>query len=143
MIPRALMYNVVVAGISAAALAIAAQGAIAETASSGRAPAILVPDCLLTGSQRSDAPVDVRFVTASDASVDLSSLRVWVHQFNGWLDVTDMLLRHPQVRVGGWGIHFEGGVLPAGEHQVRVSFHDLKGRTADETRTIRIAQVAG
>lgn len=145
MITRTLKSNIVLAGISAAALLIAARGAIAETASGGpaRAPAIVVPDCLLTGSQRSDAPVDVRFVTASDASVDLSSLRVWVHQFSGWVDVTDMLLRHPQVRVGGSGIHFEGGVLPAGEHQVRVSFHDLKGRAVDETRTIRIAQVAG
>ncbi len=123
------------------ALLMGGHGAIAQPASGSppRGPGIVVPERLLTGVIRSDAPIDVRFVTAPDAAVDLASLRVWVRQFNGWLDVTDMLLRTPGAQVGGWGIHLDGGLLPAGEHEVRVSFRDMKGRAVEETKTIRIA----
>ena len=115
--------------------------AAADTAStgSGRGPGIVVPDRLLSGRQGPDAPIEVRFVTAPDAAVDLASLRIWVLHSDGWVDMTGLLLRWPGVRVGGWGIHIDGGLLPAGEHQVRVSFHDVKGRAVDETKTIRIA----
>ena len=145
MISRSHRSNFILAGISAAVLLVAAHGAIAEAVSGGpaRGPAIVVPDCLLTGSQLPEAPIDVRFVTAPGTSVDLASLRIWVHQFSGWVDVTDMLLRHPGVRVGRSGIHLDGGVLPAGQHEVRLSFHDTKGQAVDETKTIRIAQFGG
>ena|SRR5579863_5598096 len=119
--------------------------AVARTDSSGSAdsPAIVLPDYLFSGSQRSDAPIDVQFVTASDTSVDLRSLHVWVHKMIGWIDVTERLLSHPQVHIGGWGIHLDAGVLPAGEHLVRLSFHDMKGRAVDAIETIRIAQAGG
>jgi hypothetical protein len=125
-----------------AALFIAAHDAKAQTQVSGVAggPAIVVPDGLLTGRQPADMPIDIRFVTAPDTAVDLSSLHVWVHKFIGWVEVTQGLLTHPHVQVHRWGIHLEGGVLPAGEHEVRVSFHDLKGRVVDATETIRILQ---
>jgi len=60
-----------------------------------------------------------------------------------WIDVTDMLLRHPRVRIGGWGIHLDGGVLPVGAHQVRLSFRDTKGRAVEATETIQIMQAGG
>jgi hypothetical protein len=81
-------------------------------------------------------------VTAPDTKVDLGSLHVWVHKFVGWVDVTQRLLSHPQVRVGVWGIHLDGGVLPVGEHLVRVSFQDMRGRAVDAIRSIRIADAS-
>jgi hypothetical protein len=133
------------AALVAAALLVAGHGASARTESGGStgSPAIVVPECLLTGSQRPDAPIDVKFVTAPDAAVDLASLHIWVHRFIGWVDVTDRLMTHPHVRVSGWGIHFDGGVLAAGEHQVRLLFHDMKGRVAEATEIIRIAAGGG
>ena len=101
-------------------------------------PTIVLPDSLVGGGQSVDAPIDVRFVTAADTQVDLGSLHVWVHKFIGWIDVTQRLLQHPQVRVGVWGIHLDGGVLPAGEHLVRLSLQDMKGRATEAIRTIRI-----
>lgn len=115
-----------------------AHTAHAQTETGG--PAIVVPDGLLAGGQRSDAPIDVRFVTAPDTPVDIGSLHIWVHKFVGWVDITDRLLRHPQVHVSSWGIHLEGGVVPAGEHLVRLALHDVKGRIAETTETIRIVQ---
>ena len=105
-------------------------------------PAIILPDALLGSGQSADAPIDVRFVTEAGTQVDLGSVHVWVHKFIGWIDVTERLLRHPQVRFGVWGIHLEGGVLPAGEHLVRLSLHDMKGRAAEAIQTIRIAEYA-
>lgn len=133
------------AALLVAALLVAGHAASARTDSDGSTgnPEIVVPECLLTGSQRLDAPVDVKFVTAPDATVDLASLHIWVHRFTGWVDVTDRLMAHPHVRVSGWGIHFDGGVLPAGEHQVRLLFHDMKGRVAEATEIIRIAAGGG
>jgi hypothetical protein len=87
--------------------------------------AAALPDHLLTGSQREDAPIGVKFVTAPDTAVDLSTLR-----------------RLPGASVGGWGIHLDGGILPAGEHQIRVAFHALKGRAIEVIETIRITQAA-
>ena len=127
------------AALLVAALLVAGHAASARTESDAGSPSIVVPECLLTGSQRPDAPVDVTFVTAPDAAVDLASLHIWVHKFIGWVDVTERLMTHPHVRVSGWGIHFDGGVLPAGEHQVRLLFHDMKGRVAEATEIIRIA----
>ncbi len=105
-------------------------------------PAIILPHGLAGGGQSADAPIDVRFVTEADTQVDLGSLHVWVHKFIGWIGVTERLLQHPQVRFGVWGIHLEGGVLPAGEHLVRLSLHDMKGRAAEAIQTIRIAEYA-
>jgi hypothetical protein len=123
-----------------AAPLIISHGAVAQTPARGAAegPAIELPNGLLTGGQRADAPIDIRFVTAPDAAVDLPSLRVWVHKLIGWIDVTDQLLTHPHVHVDKAGIHLDGGVLPAGDHEVRLSFHDLKGRVVDAMGTIRI-----
>jgi hypothetical protein len=134
-----------VTAVLIAALFCAAHAAIAQTDSNGPAgsPAIVLPDRLLSGSQGPDAPIDIRFVTAPDTTVDLSSLHVWVHKLIGWVEVTDQLLTHPQVRINRWGIHIDGGVLPVGDHQVRLSFHDMKGRVLDATETIRIILRAG
>lgn len=92
--------------------------------------------------QSADAPIDVRFVTEADTHVDLGSLHVWAHKFVGRIDVTQRLLQHPRARVGVWGIHLDGGVLPAGEHLVRLSLHDMNGRAVEAIQTIRIADYA-
>ncbi len=125
------------AALPVLALILTGHAAVASTDSVG--PAIVLPDCLKNGSQLANTPIDVSFVTAPDTPVDLSSLHVWIHKFIGWVDVTDRLRQHPNVRVSGWGIHLDGGILPVGEHLVRVSFRDMKGRIAEATQTIRIA----
>jgi hypothetical protein len=132
--------STILAVIPVAAIFLAAHAARAQTNANGPAgsPTILLPDRLRTGSQQADAPIDIRFVTAPDTAVDLSSLHIWVRKTLGWIDVTDRLRTNPQVHVNVWGIHLDGGVLPVGEHQVRLAFHDMKGRAADATQTIRI-----
>lgn len=57
--------------------------------------------------------------------------------------MTETLLSHPHVQIGGWGIHLDPGVPPAGEHLVRLSFQDMKGRSVEAIETIRIAQADG
>ena len=79
-------------------------------------------------------------MTAPDTVVDLPSLQIWLHQSLGWIDVTDRLPRHPQLHVDASDIHLDGGVLPVGEHEVRLMFHDMKGRAVDVTETNRILQ---
>lgn len=130
-----------ITGISALLIAHVAN-ARTEAGDLGGGPAIIVPDALVGGGQSADAPIDVRFVTEAGTQVDLGSLHVWVHKFIGWIDVTERLLRHPQVRYGVWGIHLDGGVLPAGEHLVRLSLHDMKGRAVEAIETIRIGDFA-
>lgn len=130
-----------ITGIGALLIAHAAH-ARTEAGNLDGAPAIILPDELVGSVQSADAPIDVRFVTEADTQVDLGSLHVWVHKFIGWIDVTERLLKHPQVRVGIWGIHLNGGVLPAGEHLVRLSLHDMKGRAVEAIQTIRIAEYA-
>ena len=131
------------AALVVVALSVSVHAAVARTdvSNSAGGPAIVLPDGLLTGSQREDAPIDVKFVTAPDTSVDLGSLHIWVHKFLGWIDVTNRLAHHPRAYVGGWGIHLDAGVLPAGEHQIRVAFHDMQGRAVEAIETIRIAEV--
>jgi hypothetical protein len=128
------------ASVLLAAILVVAHAAIAQADPNGPpgSPAIVLPDGLSTAGQRADAPIDIRFVTAPDAAVDLTSLHVWVRKLPGWIEVTDSLLRHPQVHVNESGIHFDAGVLPVGDHEVRLSFHDMKGRILDATGTIRL-----
>ena len=135
---RKLCRVVTVALFAALLVGVRAIIAQAEPSASVGSPTIVLPDGLRTSGQRADAPIDILFVTAPDTSVDLTSLHVWVHKLTGWIDVTNSLLSHPQVHVSGLGIHLDAGVLPAGEHQVRLSFHDLKGRVLDATEIIRL-----
>jgi hypothetical protein len=143
MTTRTRIISSIRAAVHAAALMVTAHTAMAQTVSSGPpgSPAIVLPGSLLSGTQPADAPIDIKFVTTPDTAVDLTSLHIWVHQMVGWVEVTERLLRLPQVHVSGWGIHLEGGVLPPGEHEVRLSFQDLKGRVVDATRTIRILRI--
>lgn len=129
-----------------AVLLCAMHTAIARTDPDGLpgAPTIVLPDRLINGGQTEDAPIDVRFVTEQDAPVDLGSLRIWVRRFIGWVDITGRLQHSPKAHIGLSGVHLEGGLLPAGEHVIRVAFHDTKGRLFDTTETIRImAQTGG
>ena len=122
-------------------LLIAAHPTFAHTYSSGSpgGPAVVLPDCLLAGGQPANTPIDIAFVTAPDTSVDLASLHVWVHTpLFGWVDATSRLLSQPQVYINPHGMHLDGGMLPPGEHRVRISFRDHRGRTVDATETIRI-----
>ena len=137
--------GVIQAALVAAALLFTAHASLARTDSGGSqgSPAIVLPDRLLSGGQTEDAPIDVRFVTDPDTSVDLGSLRIWVRKFFGWVDVTGRLLRSPKAQIGLWGVHLEGGLLPAGEHEIRVAFRDTKGRLFDATETFRIIAQAG
>lgn len=132
--------GVIQAALVMVALLLSMQMAVARTdANTAQAtPAIALPDRLVNGGQTEDAPIDVRFLTEADTSVDLGSLRIWVHKFFGWVDVTGRLLRSPKAQIGLWGVHLEGGLLPAGEHEIRVAFRDTKGRLFDATERIRI-----
>jgi hypothetical protein len=124
----------------AVGLLVAAPVASAHTYSSGLpgGPAIVLPNCLLAGGEPANAPIDITFVTAPDTSVDLASLHVWVHTLLGWVDATNRLLSRPGVHVTAHSIHLDGGVLPAGKHQVRISFHDQRGQIVEATGTILI-----
>lgn len=128
-----------------AVLLFAMSAAVARTDPDGlpRGPAIVLPDRLIKGGQTEDAPIDVRFVTEQDTSVDLDSLRIWVRKFIGWVDITGRLQRSPKAQIGLWGVHLDGGLLPAGEHVIRVAFRDTKGRLFDATETIRIVAQPG
>ena len=132
--------RVIQAALVVAALLFTMHTASARTDAGGSqsSPAIVLPDRLVTGGQTEDTPIDVRFVTEADTSVDLGSLRIWVHKFFGWVDVTGRLLRSPKAQIGLWGVHLDGGLLPAGEHEIRVAFRDTKGRLFDATQTFRI-----
>lgn len=133
------------ASLLVAALLLPMRAAFAQPDSVGArsSPAIVLPDRLVNGGQTEDAPIDVQFVTEADTSVDLGSLRIWVHKFFGWVDITGRLQHSPKAQIGLWGVHLEGGLLPAGEHVIRVAFRDTKGRLFDATETIRIAAQAG
>ena len=133
------------ASLVAAALLLAIQTARAQPDSgvAQSSPTLVLPDRLVNGGQTEDKPLDVRFVTDPDTSVDLGSLRIWVRKFFGWVDVTGRLLHSPKAQIGLWGVHLEGGLLPAGEHEVRVAFRDTKGRLFDATETFRIIAQAG
>src|SRR6266567_6369247 len=102
----------ILTAVPAVALLLGTPAAIAGPGSDGAvsSPEIVLPESLLTG-QPTDAPIDVKFVTSPDTSVNLASLRIWLREFIGWVDVTEQLLRHPRVRVSGRGIHLDGGVL--------------------------------
>lgn len=136
---RRIIAVIAVIGSLMIALTVSAR---AEAAKPDGRPAIILADALVGSVQGADAPIEVRFVTEADTQVDLGSLHVWVHRFVGWIDVTQRLLRHPRVRVGVWGIHLDGGVLPAGEHLVRLSLQDMKERAVEAIQTIRIADNA-
>lgn len=136
---RRIIAVIAVIGSLMIALTVSAR---AEAAKPDGRPAIILADALVGSVQGADAPIEVRFVTEADRQVDLGSLHVWVHRFVGWIDVTQRLLRHPLLRVGVWGIHLDGGVLPAGEHLVRLSLQDMKGRVVEAIQTIRIADNA-
>ena len=137
--------GVIRAALVVAAMLFTVHAAVARTDFGGSqdGPAIVLPDRLVGGGQTEDAPIDVRFLTGADTSVDLGSLRIWVHKFFGWVDVTGRLLRSPKAQIGLWGVHLEGGLLPAGEHEIRVAFRDTKGRLFDATETIRIVAQGG
>lgn len=134
--------NIVSAAVALAALMFGAPVAVAQTYSSGPpgSPSIVLPDRLVSSGQQADAAIDIKFVTTPDTTVDLTSLHIWWHRALGWMDVTDRLRSHPQVHVSLSGIHLDAGVLPAGAHEVRLIFHDMKGRILDATETIRILE---
>src|SRR5579859_6861730 len=120
----------VIAAIGSLMIALTASERTEAANPDGR-PAIILPDVLVGNVQGADAPIDVRFVTEADTQVDLGTLHVRAHKFVGWIDITQRLLEHPRARVGVWGIHLDGGVLPAGQHLVRLSLHDMKGRAVE------------
>lgn len=132
--------NIVSAAVPLAVLLLTAPVAEAQTCCSGPpgSPSIELPRRLVTSGQQADTPIDIKFVTTPDTTVNLASLHIWLHRALGWIDVTDRLRSHPRVHVNGSGIHLDGGVLPAGAHEVRLIFQDLKGRTLDATETIHI-----
>jgi hypothetical protein len=104
-------------------------------------PVVVLPDRLPHGGLPEDAPIDITFATASDTSVDLSSVRVWVHKFFGWIDTTNKLRSDVRVHISALGIHLDSGMLPAGEYEVRVSVRDMKGRLVEATGIVRVLRV--
>jgi len=108
-------------------------------------PVVVLPDRLLHGGLPETAPIDIAFVTASDTSVDLSSLRVLVHKFFGWFDMTNRLRSDARAHISARGIHLDSGMLPAGEYEVWVSLRDMKGRLVEATGIVHILslQAAG
>jgi hypothetical protein len=72
--------------------------------------------------------IDVRFVAAEGATVNVASLRILYGFLK--LDVTRRILDAPGVQVSAAGLKANGAQLPSGSHKLIIEIADNVGRTA-------------
>ena len=72
--------------------------------------------------------IEVRFVAAEGATVDVKSLRILYGFLK--LDVTRRILDAPGVQVSPAGLKANGAQLPSGSHKLIIEIADNVGRTA-------------
>jgi hypothetical protein len=72
--------------------------------------------------------IDIRFVAAEGATVNVGSLRILYGFLK--LDVTRRILDAPGVQVSAAGLKADGAQLPSGNHKLIIEIADNVGRTA-------------
>jgi hypothetical protein len=72
--------------------------------------------------------IDVRFVAAEGATVNVASLRILYGFLK--LDVTRRILDAPGVQISPTGLKASGAQLPSGSHKLVIEIADNVGRTA-------------
>lgn len=77
--------------------------------------------------------LDIQFMSAKGAAIDLDSLRV--HFRKVWnIDITDYVRPY----VSPEGIRMTNATLPRGRHTVTLAIADDQGRTSSRTMTVEI-----
>lgn len=84
-----------------------------------------------------ESPVDivVTFEPAADASIDMSSLKIYYLMFIK-KDVTGRLLEH--ATVDGNSIRAEGAKLPSGKHKFLIEIHDSEQRVSSQKIVVKV-----
>ncbi|MBW8881121.1 MAG: hypothetical protein JF615_06760, partial [Asticcacaulis sp.] len=79
--------------------------------------------------------LQVAFRPTAGAHVDPSTLRVEYRTAVGWRDITDRVLSHANINAGG--LSTSPLSLPAGQHRIRLSIMDDRGRVGITELSIR------
>ena len=108
----------------------------APPATDGAGPSIVLLQPSLSAITSGPVDIQVRFLAARGARIDIKSLRV----FYGWfgIDVTDKLLEHARVTADGFIA--KDTELPSGNHKVTVEVKDDHNRVGRKTFRFEIPE---
>lgn len=85
---------------------------------------------------KSPVNLDIRFVPPADATIDRTSLKVEVEKPLLNIDITEKVAPY----VTEDGIMAEGAPLPNGEHTIKLSVADDKGRSTSTTTSVTVTR---
>ena len=84
----------------------------------------------------SPVDLDIRFVPPADATIDQASLKVEVERLLMNIDITEKVAPY----VTEQGIIAEGAPSPKGEHTLKLTVADDKGRAASTTTSVTVTR---
>jgi hypothetical protein len=109
---------------------------LASPAAADEKPEIIVVTPKDGEMVKSPVDLDIRFVPSADASIDPASLKVEVEKPLMNIDITEKVAPF----VTEEGIMAEGAPLPSGEHTIKLSVADDKGRATSTTTSITVTR---
>ena len=87
------------------------------------------------GTLESPVDIEVTFESAADASIDMSSLKIYYLMFIK-KDVTGRLLEH--ATIGADSIRANGAQLPAGKHKFLIEIGDSQQRISSQKIVVKV-----